>query len=229
MKQTAACSRDDFFDRFLWDENTISRYADSLHYGPGLDIIRDFAAKGGRSLSILDAGCGSGAFHKILRHRHVEHEYTGCDISSTLLSRGKKFYGINRFVQCDIVDLPFQNNSFDVVAAYGIVYSIDAFEKVLKELMRVSRGVLIVNLLAPPLGWNSMRVKGILKDQYVWMLNPSHWKEYLDAYSIPAPDQTVTWQVPLNTQGDYPVYRGIPYRLEQTHVWRLQGQGQDRP
>ena len=206
-------------DRFLWSQEVIANYADSLHYGPGLDCIEQLCSKLGRRISLLDAGAASGAFHAILNNRKIAHDYTACDINRILLAKGKEHFSLSSAIQCDIAALPFKADSFDAVVCYGTIFNIEKWEKALAELLRVSISLTVVNFLAPPLGSNSLRPRGVLPGQYIWMLNMEEFRSCLERYKLPRPDMLLSWQVPLNRKTAYPTFRGLDYRLEFTGIW----------
>ena len=66
--------------------------------------------------SVLDAGCGTGAVIELLEQKYPDKHYTGIDISSKMIEVAKKKNIANAtFVQGDCEELPFLDNSFDVV------------------------------------------------------------------------------------------------------------------
>lgn len=91
--------------------------------------------------SVLDAGCGTGIF-SIIFARNGAANVTGIDISEgsleTASSLKEKFHLDNaHFQKQDMLDLPFEDESFDVVWAWGTVHhTTDPFGAI-KELIRV--------------------------------------------------------------------------------------------
>lgn len=65
----------------------------------------------GRSLTLLDAGCGDGVLKSYLRGRHT---YVGADSSIRPLLRAQH-YNPALYFRADLGHLPFSDNSFDVV------------------------------------------------------------------------------------------------------------------
>lgn len=98
-------------------------------------------------LNILDAGCGTG---KILENFNAYKAY-GIDFSEEAL-RFCNFRNLNNTLRASICDLPFKNNSFDIVTSFDVLCCIDVDYdmKILEELYRImnKNGVLFLNLPA---------------------------------------------------------------------------------
>lgn len=65
---------------------------------------------------VLDAGCGTGAVLSLLSEKYPSKHYTGIDLSSEMISvaSAKKLPGV-RFLCGDCENLPFADDSFDVI------------------------------------------------------------------------------------------------------------------
>jgi ubiquinone/menaquinone biosynthesis C-methylase UbiE len=91
--------------------------------------------------SVLDAGCGTGIFSIIFANNRAE-QVTGIDISKGSLDTARglkdKFYLTNtEFKQEDMLDLPFSDENFDIVWAWGTVHHTTDPFKAINELIRV--------------------------------------------------------------------------------------------
>lgn len=90
---------------------------------------------------VLEAGCGVGAQTVILARNSPDANITSVDISQESLSAAKKLIekeGINnvQFKQADIMDLPFEEESFDhIFVCFVLEHLLDPV-KALKELKR---------------------------------------------------------------------------------------------
>ena len=82
---------------------------------------------------ILDVGCGTGI---VLEHLEPYGPATGLDFSATALEFCRK-RGATRLVQGKGEHLPFADDSFDVVTAFGVVEHIDDDRGALAEWCRV--------------------------------------------------------------------------------------------
>ena len=93
--------------------------------------------------SVLDAGCGTGIF-SIIFARNGAASVLGIDISEGSLETAKalktKFDLENAsFQKQDMLDLPFADESFDIVWAWGTVHHTTDPFKAMSELIRVLR------------------------------------------------------------------------------------------
>lgn len=103
-----------------------------------VDEMRSFF--GSRRL-ILDAGCGSGYSTSMWMNQSWRGEDTtewcGVDIS-TAIDLAKKRFGDTagvHFVQADILQLPFREQTFDVIFSEGVLHHTPSTESALKSLV----------------------------------------------------------------------------------------------
>ena len=89
---------------------------------------------------LLDAGCGTGAMLGMFQRDCPDKNYTGLDLSEKMIETANKKHmeGI-RFVVGDCEDLPFAENSFDVVTCSMSFHHYPNPEKFFKSLHRVLR------------------------------------------------------------------------------------------
>ena len=98
-------------------------------------------------LKVLDVGCGTGILTKILS---IDHDVTRIDYSEDAISfcRMRELENVK---QASANDLPFDNESFDLVTCMDVLYhkGVDA-KKALSEIYRVLRpgGLFAINLPA---------------------------------------------------------------------------------
>lgn len=103
--------------------------------------------------SILEIGMGNGHFVKNIVKLNSSIKYTGCDYSELMVEQAaqtnRKFVKKGRasFVQGNIQELPFLDNSFDKIFTVNTFYFWDEFEKSIAELRRVIKndGILILS------------------------------------------------------------------------------------
>lgn len=93
--------------------------------------------------TVLDAGCGTGIFSIIFANHGAEH-VTGIDISEGSLQTAqglKEKFDLNnvQFQKQDMLALPFPNESFNIVWAWGTVHHTTDPFKAITELIRVLR------------------------------------------------------------------------------------------
>ena len=97
-----------------------------------------------RGKTVLDAGCGTGIFSIIFANKGSA-KVTGIDISEGSLSTARKlkekFHLDNtEFRKEDMLRLPFDDECFDIVWAWGTVHHTTAPYRAITELMRVLKG-----------------------------------------------------------------------------------------
>lgn len=106
----------------------------------GYEKIYDFM-EGIPKGSLLDIGCGAGHHSKDLSM--LGYEVTGIDISVNGLKHALSLSESNNqdigFVLGDIENLPFEDNSFDIVFCSLILHHFPRRQKLLKEISRVCR------------------------------------------------------------------------------------------
>ena len=99
------------------------------------------------NLKILDAGCGTG---KNIEYLQKYGEVHGLDYSNEALQFCHK-RGLTHLYRGEIEDLPFEDNSFDLVTCFGVLYhqGIKNDQKAVDELARVCKPGGIVLITTP--------------------------------------------------------------------------------
>jgi ubiquinone/menaquinone biosynthesis C-methylase UbiE len=89
------------------------------------------------SSRILDAGCGSGEMAAKL----IERGYAvwGIDLAAPMIRHARKLCGAACFGVADIEQIPFPDNTFDVVVSLGVIEYLESDEQALREIRRVLR------------------------------------------------------------------------------------------
>lgn len=98
--------------------------------------------------SLLDVGAGTGEMLRMLATARPEARYSGIDISPEMVeTAGKKLGGAADLKQGDAENLPFGDNSFDIVICNDSFHHYPDPGKALSEFMRVLRlgGTLLVS------------------------------------------------------------------------------------
>jgi len=88
---------------------------------------------------ILDVGCGNGVFlKKIVERDHGDvTNLVGVDYTRSAISSARKIVPEVRFVQANATDLPFENDTFEVVIMMEILEHLKNWKKALSEALRV--------------------------------------------------------------------------------------------
>jgi SAM-dependent methyltransferase len=90
---------------------------------------------------VLEAGCGIATDGT--QFARAGARYTGVDFSPTALTHARERFereGLaGGFVECSITDLPFEEDSFDLVYSMGVIHHIPDTQRVVDEFRRVLR------------------------------------------------------------------------------------------
>jgi len=100
--------------------------------------------RGVKFRSSLDVGCGDGYQCWLLASRNST--VVGLDLALERLFRAKAYFTSGSFVQGRAYDLPFPDNSFDLVMAVEILEHLEEPERAVREFRRVSRQFVLITV-----------------------------------------------------------------------------------
>lgn len=113
--------------------------AEATRYGLEPDILEivDFRRWGGRD--VLEAGCGIGT--DAVQFVRAGARYHGVDFSQTALqlARSRPELSAAELVEGSIADLPFADDSFDLVYSNGVIHHLPQTARAIAEFRRVLR------------------------------------------------------------------------------------------
>jgi len=105
-------------------------------------MVKRVLAENSGGKDILDVCCGTGDIAIALARENPAFDVTGIDFSPAMLAQAReKGAGITtlHWVQGDVMDLPFKDESFDVVCiSFGLRNTPD-YRRVLREMRRILR------------------------------------------------------------------------------------------
>ena len=112
------------------DENYLRHY---------VDFVIRFTPKDSK---ILDLGCGNGISSRLLHQANFD--VVGTDISPLFLQDARNWESLHdgpklRYQVCDVLELPFEDESFDVICSNELIEHLPDVETALKEMVRVVR------------------------------------------------------------------------------------------
>ncbi len=98
-------------------------------------LVLRYAPSGSK---ILDLGCGNGISARLLNQ--ADYDVVGTDISPLFLEEARNWENPKlRYQVCDVLELPFDNESFDVICSNELIEHLPDVETALKEMARVVR------------------------------------------------------------------------------------------
>jgi SAM-dependent methyltransferase len=142
-----------------WNSLTPQRAAEYLksygHPSQGskqllLEVIQEYAA--GRSVSLLDLGCGNAQLYEFLREHNLDCDYTGVDFSEPLLEIARTNHSRDprvRFVQADVNTLVGVRGCFDIALYSHVIEMISSPEMSLVAARQLA-GCIMIRFFEPP-------------------------------------------------------------------------------
>lgn len=123
----------------LWTSLSDEHYRDSVELFTKRAIVNQFDLGWLKGKKCLDAGCGSGRYSVALA-LHGASSITAIDVSESGLKEATRraidFPQIT-FQQASVLDLPFDDATFDFVWSAGVIHHTADFDRALSELTRV--------------------------------------------------------------------------------------------
>jgi SAM-dependent methyltransferase len=131
--------------------------------------------------NLLDVGCGTGFYFPLLKE-HAE-SITGIDVCGPMLEEARKLIREKKLANCQVqecsaLDLPFEDNTMDIVHSWDFLHHVPDVPKAISEISRVLKPggryvALEPNLLNPSITWYHLRRR-------------SEWRLFLqNQFSIP--------------------------------------------
>jgi ubiquinone/menaquinone biosynthesis C-methylase UbiE len=125
--------RKDFFNKCAssWDtnENTLDLYKIKTTVIPLLDLKNNDI--------LLDVACGTGIFIETLKEKNKNIKITGIDFAQNMIDQATIKFPDTNFIVADIVNLPFDDNSFSKVICLNSFPHFEDKNKAIKEIGRV--------------------------------------------------------------------------------------------
>jgi ubiquinone biosynthesis O-methyltransferase len=117
-----------------WYQTPMGRFVDEVETRLAFDLFTPE-----KGMTILDCGCGTGNFSIKLAEKGAQ--VTGVDLSTEMMGVAKEKarrseLNIN-FVEADICNLTFPDNSFDAVFTMAVFEAIPDSQRAFQEMMRV--------------------------------------------------------------------------------------------
>ena len=93
-------------------------------------------------------------------------EYTVVDVASNMIELGRREFPMVRFVEGNINRLQFPDDEFDIVYCRHVLEHQPYYEGPVREMMRVSKGLVVLNLFRWSLRGDVIRRQGYYSNSY---------------------------------------------------------------
>ena len=133
--------KDYYENPFLWDTTRyLENQAELERFNRIISIIPEDVS------SLVDIGCGNGAFLYLLRNQKKIYSI-GLERSKTAIDVARKNFNIE-VIEGEASSLPFTDDSFDAVTALEVIEHLPygIYEKALGELERVAKKYIIISV-----------------------------------------------------------------------------------
>jgi len=111
-------------------------------------------------ITILDAGCGEGFTMNKLTQLKLGKKIEGVEYSKESIEYGKKLFPNLIIKQGSVYDLPYKDDSFDLVICTEVLEHLEEPAKALREMLRVTKKYLILSVPSEPLFMLSNFLRG---------------------------------------------------------------------
>ena len=127
-----------------------------------------------KEMKILDAGCGAGHYLRSFRGRIDKNiDYTGLDATKYFVKLAKMAFGEGaNFIEGDIFNMPFKNNSFDIVNCSNVILHLPPIpQKAISEMIRVAKKYVVIRTVFGERNYIIREVRPKTKDQEAVLKN----------------------------------------------------------
>ena len=131
----------DYWDKAFEEEYELLKTGEFIGLGNGyrwdgvrFTIISNVIQVRGK---LLDIGCGLGNFCRYMKARNPDLEISGIDFSPKAVELARIIEPSIDYTTADAYDLPFPDNSFDIITAQEIIEHLENPKRAVKEWKRV--------------------------------------------------------------------------------------------
>lgn len=161
-------------------KNPIQKILINNFYSTLISLTKPLSPK-----TILDAGCGEGFSMNKLKLNGIGEKIEGIEYSKDAISFGKKLFPDLTIKQGSVYELPYKDNSFDLIVCTEVLEHLEDPKKAIKEMLRVTKKYLIISVPNEPLFMmsNFLRGKNLSRlgndEGHINHWNPLSLKSYL--------------------------------------------------
>jgi len=96
--------------------------------------------------SVLDVGCAAGGSFSFCLEANPVLNYTGIDVSKSLIELARSIYPEATFLNYDGHALPFSDNHFDLVFSLGVLHHLHHWQSLIKQMVKCSKKYTVFDL-----------------------------------------------------------------------------------
>ena len=122
--------------RSVWQFNKALNKVPRNYY---LDIVKQY-----RAGNFLDLGCGFGETYNLFVRNGIKLRYVGMDVTRKFIDICKERYPEAEFMTGQMQDIPFPDESFDIVSCRCVLEHLPDPEPAIREMARVSAKAVVV-------------------------------------------------------------------------------------
>jgi ubiquinone biosynthesis O-methyltransferase len=213
-----------FYD--FWYDTPLGAYADRVEKRAFQSFLRTLPS----NALILDLGTGTGVLLQFLLQK--KFEVIGIDFSKDMIKKASEKIGNNQgsLVLGDIENLPFQNETFEIVTAMTTIEFVKNVEKLLQEIRRVLKpgAQLILGVLTSLSSWSlDRKIRGLVsKDifQYAKFYTSFELKKLLKSAKFSEIDiKGAVFAPPFTPKRFFPFVEKIEQKIMKSFILRMIG------
>ena len=132
---------EEYWQEKFSNDKSIKIFSGWLNQNPSrkhtCEIVKNLVEEGAKN--ILDVGCGTGLDYAEYKENGINIEYSGVDVTPYFIGKLKEKYENATFKVGRAQEIPWEDNSFDIVSSRHVLEHLNDPNNVLKEMTRVSK------------------------------------------------------------------------------------------
>ena len=97
-------------------------------------------------VTAVDVGCAAGGSFSFCLEANPVLNYTGIDVSKSLIELARSIYPEATFLNYDGHALPFSDNHFDLVFSLGVLHHLHHWQSLIKQMVKCSKKYTVFDL-----------------------------------------------------------------------------------